>query len=73
VALLDHLALAEKHILEGERHVKRQREILQDLQRDGRDALKAKDLLRSDERAMSLHSENRDRIRGELSVAGAAA
>jgi hypothetical protein len=57
--LLDHLAQVERHIREGERHLLRQREIVDEFERHGRGksetAKMARDILESFEMAQSSH------------------
>ena len=57
--LLDHIAQVERHIRDGERHLLRQREIVDELERHGRGksetAKMAKDILESFEMAQSSH------------------
>ena len=43
--LLRHLAAAENHIAKGAEHIRRQREIVAELERDGHDAELARKLL----------------------------
>ena len=65
--LLEHLALAQKHVADGERHVRRQRELVAELDRDGHDTWQAKDLLRLFEELQVIHVSGRDRLLNELS------
>ena len=64
--LIDHLALAEKHVAQGEQHLARQRKVLETLARDGHDTATAADLLRTLEATQALHRAERDRLRAEL-------
>jgi hypothetical protein len=61
--LLDHLAQVERHIRDGERHLLRQREILDELERHGRGnsqtAKIARDILATFEMAQSAHLDDR--------------
>ena len=61
--LLDHLAYVERHIREGERHLSRQREIVDELERHGRENSQttniARDLLASFEMSQSAHLNDR--------------
>jgi hypothetical protein len=43
--LKDRLAEAEKYVATGERHIRRQRELVAELDREGRDAATARNLL----------------------------
>ena len=62
-----HLAQAERHVAEGEQHIARQRELIDEMKRDGRDITMAVELLQTFERTQASHVEDRDRIRAELS------
>ena len=65
-ALVDeHLAQAERHVLEGEALVARQREIVERLGRGGHDTREAMDLLTQFEETQALHIQERDRLRQE--------
>jgi hypothetical protein len=64
--LFDHLALAERHISQGERHVRRQRELVAQLSRDGHDIAQARSLLTQFEEMLALHKADRDRLLREL-------
>ncbi len=70
VQLREHLALAERHVAEGERVVARQREIVAELERDGHDAAaaQARQLLAQFEELLALHVADRDRLRKELGL-----
>jgi hypothetical protein len=61
--ILDRLAQAERHVAEGIEHVERQRERIQQLARDGLDTGPSAVLLREFERMLTLHMEDRDRLR----------
>jgi hypothetical protein len=58
-SLLDNLAHVERHIRDGERHIVRQREIIDELERHGRGSSRttklARDVLASFEMAQSVH------------------
>jgi hypothetical protein len=64
--LLAHLAQVERHVREGERHVLRQREIVDELERHGRGnsptTKMARDILASFEMAQSAHLNDRVRL-----------
>lgn len=64
--ILEHLAQARRHVVQGERHIARQREIVAELERKGQDALAARDLLDSFEALQVLHIADRDRLEEEL-------
>ncbi|TGQ71001.1 hypothetical protein EN829_001030 [Mesorhizobium sp. M00.F.Ca.ET.186.01.1.1] len=57
------LALLEQHVLLGERHIARQREIVADFQDRGFRADLAEELLELFEEMQLLHIAHRDRLR----------
>jgi len=61
-----HLALAERHVAEGRLRIARQREIVLELQSDGRDLATAKALLAQFEVTQSLHMQDHQRIWDKL-------
>jgi len=66
ILLLDRLGQAERHIREGERHILRQREIIDELERHGRGqtrtASMAREILLSFEMTQSTHIADRERL-----------
>ena len=66
--LLQALAQAERDVLEGERRIARQREIVAELERDGEQSWDATELLRRYEAMQAMHIANRDRLRKELGL-----
>ncbi len=66
--LLGHLAKAKEHVALGEGHVRKQRELIAKLQRDGHDVTEAKKLLARFEDLLAMHKEDRDRIEKELAA-----
>jgi hypothetical protein len=64
--LRKHLALAERHVAEGERLIARQRELVTSLERGGHDLRDAIELLRLFKELEALHVAHRDRLRKEL-------
>jgi hypothetical protein len=64
----DHLALAERHVAAGERHIRRQHEIIEALGRGGHSTVAAKDLLAVFERTQRSHVGDRDRLRAVLAA-----
>ncbi len=64
--VLDHLALAERHVTEGEQHVNRQRELVAELRRKGKDTFLAQQVLQQFQELLHLHVTDRDRLRREL-------
>ncbi len=61
-ALLQHLARAEAHIATSEKNVRRQRELVAELERDGHDVAVARKLLGEFEKLQAMHLADRDRI-----------
>lgn len=68
--LLRHLRQARDHIAEGERHIRRQREIVAHLKRDGHNASLASDLLETLEQLQESHIATRDRIKSMMEELG---
>jgi hypothetical protein len=70
--LLSRLAMTERHIAAGERHVARQREIVAELERHSggnpETSKVAKELLQSFEMTQARHLEDRERLRRALGV-----
>jgi hypothetical protein len=64
-----HLAEAEERVLLGYRHVKRQGEIIAELEREGQDATQSKALLATFQMSLRMHIANRDRLIEELEMA----
>jgi hypothetical protein len=62
----EHLAQAERHVVEAEKRVARQREIVADLERNGHRATAARGLLAAFERLLAMHLADRERLRREL-------
>jgi hypothetical protein len=62
----EHLAQTERHIAQGERTIAAQRELVTALERAGKHARTACDLLRQFEVTQRLHIADRDRLRSEL-------
>jgi hemerythrin len=62
------LQQAERHVLQADQHVRRQREIVRELERDGHDARMARKLLAEFEKLQAVHIADRDRIASELSA-----
>lgn len=63
---LEHLAQVERHIVGAYERVARQREIVEQLERDGRSATAARGRLAAFERLLAMHLADRDEIRKEL-------
>jgi hypothetical protein len=64
--LLEHLAMAERHVAEGERHIRRQHEIIAELGRNGHDTQRSRELLGLFEELQTSHIGDRDRLAKEL-------
>jgi hypothetical protein len=64
--IMDHLAQTEVHVEQGANHVKRQRQLLEDLARDGHDTTGPSALLNLFKELHDLHVQDRDRLRAEL-------
>jgi len=60
------LAQTEEHILEAERTLSRQREVIAELERDGHDSQSARELLTQFEAMLALVTQNRDLVKNEL-------
>lgn len=65
-AIEQHLAEAERHVTQSEGLVRRQREVVQQLERDGHDTALAKVLLSELERSLALHRLDCKRTREQL-------
>ena len=61
-----HLDEAERHVERGRQLLRKQCEIIDQMERDGHDSSGAKELLHSLEHAQMMHIADRDRIREEL-------
>jgi hypothetical protein len=70
--LREHLKLAEQHVIDGERHLRRQRELIDELERDSHFATaeRARELLAVMERSQALHVVGRDRLREKVASSG---
>ncbi|HZR72622.1 hypothetical protein [Bradyrhizobium sp.] len=62
----DHLAEAERHIALSDKHIARQIEIIDELERGGHPSLLARDLLRTYRMVRDNHVAHCDVIRREL-------
>jgi hypothetical protein len=69
VTIAGRLALAERRVAAGEEHLGRQRGLISELERHGRSADQARDLLRVLEDTHALHVAHRDRLRKQLGAA----
>lgn len=70
--LSDVLAMAERHVLEGDAHLSRQRELIAQLERDGHlnEAARATRLLDTMRETQELHVAHRNRLRRDLGNGG---
>jgi hypothetical protein len=64
--ILDHLAIAERHVTEGLRHISHQKQIIIDLTNGGHDTSIARSLLDDFEDVLKMHIADRDRLKKEL-------
>lgn len=64
--LRDHLALAERHVAQGRKHLASQMQVIIDLENSGHDTAVARRLLVSFEDAQRMHIADRDRLKKEL-------
>jgi hypothetical protein len=72
--LMRHLATAEIHVCQGERHIDQQRKLVAELERDGHaSAVLARQLLRDFEALQQQHIQTRNLLRGEIERAKRAA
>jgi hypothetical protein len=62
------LANANKHIVEGMRHVAQQRALVHGMERLGRDSSTSKELLRTFEETLRLHTDDRDKLLRQLNA-----
>jgi hypothetical protein len=64
--ILEHLALAERHIAQGRRTIAHQKQIILDLKNGGHDTTMARSLLASFKDIQKMHIADRDRLKKEL-------
>jgi hypothetical protein len=64
---LQHLAKAEQHVVDGERHVRNQRQIVVQREQRGGDPAEPKRLLALFEEVQAMHVAHRDRLADEVS------
>ena len=62
----DHLALAERHVSQGRRHIAHQKKIISDLTDGGHDTALAQSLLADFEDVLRMHIADRDRLKKDL-------
>lgn len=63
--ILDHLAMAKRHVAEGEEHVERQKMLIAELARDGHDTAVAQKLLATLEQLQVQFTAERERLERE--------
>lgn len=64
--LREHLEQAERHVAQGEQHIRSQKARIVDLERDGRDTTQARQVLKTFEDSQKMHVADRDRARQEV-------
>jgi hypothetical protein len=64
--ILDHLALAERHVTEGLGRIARQKQVIINLMDGGHDTTVARSLLATFEDVLEMHIADRDRLKKEL-------
>jgi len=62
------ILMTERHIAQGQRHIARQVEIIEELVRGGHDTAEARRLLSNFEQSQELHISHRDRLLNELAA-----
>ena len=62
-----HLAEAEEHIATGDKNIARQRDVIAQLELDGRDTASARTFLHEFEQLQARHIAERERLLRELS------
>jgi hypothetical protein len=70
--IAERLAQTERHVAQGRKHVRRQRQLIGQLERDGDDATTPRKLLAPFEEALALHLATRERLLAELNAQGLA-
>jgi len=66
--LIEHLSQANRHVAESEMHVERQRNLVENLARDGHDIREHAALLQQFEELLAQHIKERDRLVRELAA-----
>ena len=66
VLLEQHFAQAREHVATGEKNVARQRELVEQMVRDGHDPTMARQSLAQFEELLVMHIADRDRMEKEL-------
>lgn len=60
------LDMAERHVLQGEDHIRKQKAIVAKLSADGQDTALAEQLLAEFEQSLEMHRTHRDQIQAQL-------
>ena len=68
IALKQRLAQVEEHVFDDERHIVHQRQIAEELARDGHDTTQAQGLLDVFKAVQAAHVTQRNRLRRELAT-----
>jgi len=66
--LLKHLGKAESYVVRSQRRLDRQRRIVADLERGGRDSMRSRFLLRLFEQIFTRYLVHRDRLRDHIGL-----
>jgi hypothetical protein len=64
--LRDHLRLAEQHVAQGEMHITKQYDVIDELERHGHDTELARTILQTLLDTQTSHEADRDRLQAEL-------
>jgi hypothetical protein len=64
--ILVHLAAASRHAADDERHVANQRDLVEQMRRNGQDASVAEQVLREFEQSLAKHIADRERLEKQL-------
>jgi pentose-5-phosphate-3-epimerase len=67
-AVIDHLAMAERHVTDCHLHVVRQRQIVESLARNGQNNARSSALLELFEELLVKHIQHRDLCRAEAAA-----
>lgn len=65
-SLIAHLQQVERHVAEGERHLERQRQLVEELERDGYPSKTSRILLDLFEQLQAEHEADRQRLASKL-------
>ena len=66
--ILEHLARAKEHVVEGEEHIRRQHQVIADLESDGHDTTQAREILVTLEHSQALHLRGENWLTKELAA-----